>query len=197
MKKKFKKIKVLGLVAFLAFSIFVISGNADARENNERKSQNNFYQGSNYQIIGEDPSGLYLGDYSSDLYYSDSTYSRDSRDRGQKDFYCNKVNDGVCPWDYYYSNANRNYKYDYVDDYYPYALNSVAAEWKKYCRDSDRDGYGDSKCCKMARTPISGYVMNNRDCNDRNSRIHPFAEERCDRCDNNCNGRIDDRCSRR
>lgn len=58
--------------------------------------------------------------------------------------------------------------------------------------DADGDGYGDPKV-SSALCPIqSGYVGNNRDCDDTDNGINPTAAERCNFKDDNCNKVIDE-----
>ena len=47
------------------------------------------------------------------------------------------------------------------------------------CKDSDEDGYTSDTC-------------GGDDCNDTDPKIHPGAEEKCDRKDNDCDGEIDE-----
>ncbi len=52
------------------------------------------------------------------------------------------------------------------------------------CTDSDGDGWGVGKDCKLA------------DCNDADTAVYPYAAEVCgDKVDNNCNGSIDEGCA--
>ncbi|MFY1831200.1 putative metal-binding motif-containing protein [Myxococcus fulvus] len=52
--------------------------------------------------------------------------------------------------------------------------------------DADRDGYGAGTGTIMCGTPPTGYVLNNQDCDDTASNVHPGATEWCDGRDNNC-----------
>ncbi len=63
-----------------------------------------------------------------------------------------------------------------------------------YFRDEDNDTYGDSLYFLVSCTEIDGYVLDNKDCNDSNSEIHPDSIERCDGIDNNCNSSVDEGC---
>ena len=64
----------------------------------------------------------------------------------------------------------------------PPASPSPAQSPTPTCVDQDKDGYGVGSSCVGAR-----------DCNDTNANIHPGATEVCDKLDNDCNGKIDDR----
>jgi hypothetical protein len=63
-----------------------------------------------------------------------------------------------------------------------------------YYADSDNDTYGDSNDSTqtVSPTPPAGYVVNNTDCDDNNSSVHPGAAELCNGIDDDCNGQIDD-----
>jgi ELWxxDGT repeat protein len=61
-----------------------------------------------------------------------------------------------------------------------------------YYRDADGDGYGDEGNKIEVCFPVSGYVLNNTDCNDNNAAIHSGAVEICNGIDDNCNGQIDE-----
>lgn len=59
--------------------------------------------------------------------------------------------------------------------------------------DLDGDGAGDSRATpRRDCRPPSGYVDNNRDCNDRDAAVRPGAVEICDNgIDDRCNGDVD------
>ncbi|MFM7203266.1 MAG: MopE-related protein [Myxococcota bacterium] len=62
-----------------------------------------------------------------------------------------------------------------------------------YWPDLDGDSYGGSSgqsitYCKQ----LSGYVTNNKDCNDSSASINPSVAEVCDEVDQNCDGSIDE-----
>ena len=63
-----------------------------------------------------------------------------------------------------------------------------------YYIDNDHDGYGSSSDpgVSLCQSPGDEYSVNNSDCNDNNSDIHPFAVEQCNGIDDNCNGIVDD-----
>ncbi len=57
-----------------------------------------------------------------------------------------------------------------------------------YYRDQDSDGFGDPNVSTPACQLPTGYVTNNRDCNDNYATLNPNAREVWDLVDNNCNG---------
>ncbi len=65
-----------------------------------------------------------------------------------------------------------------------------------YYPDVDGDGYGDASAdiSSIIETcdAVSGYVVDNTDCNDSDAGIYPGTEEICDGADNNCDGAIDE-----
>jgi hypothetical protein len=58
--------------------------------------------------------------------------------------------------------------------------------------DEDGDGYGDVAVTLSACAEPMGFVSDFSDCDDRDSDIHPGADDVCDGIDNNCSGSIDD-----
>ena len=72
-----------------------------------------------------------------------------------------------------------------------YSLGQLASTWY---RDLDGDAYGDS----ANSVTISGcdgppgYVLDNSDCDDNNSGIHPGVTEICNSIDDNCAGGVDE-----
>lgn len=63
---------------------------------------------------------------------------------------------------------------------------------KRWYRDADRDGFGDSRDIQVANTAPSGYVENDNDCDDANAKTFPGADEICDTVDNDCDGMVDE-----
>jgi len=61
-----------------------------------------------------------------------------------------------------------------------------------YYADADGDNYGDANNSVSSCAPVSGYVIDNTDCDDSNSEVNPSATEVCNNVDDNCNGSIDD-----
>ena len=61
-----------------------------------------------------------------------------------------------------------------------------------YYSDNDGDSYGDPNNSVSSCAPVSGYVIDNTDCNDSDAAVNPAATEICDGIDNNCNGNIDE-----
>jgi hypothetical protein len=60
-----------------------------------------------------------------------------------------------------------------------------------YYLDADGDSYGSSTTTSACSQP-TGYVSNNRDCNDANAAIKPGGIEICDTVDNDCDSSIDE-----
>ncbi len=58
--------------------------------------------------------------------------------------------------------------------------------------DRDLDGYGDDDELTLMCDLIEGYASMGGDCDDRNTTVHPSAEEVCDNVDNDCNTQIDE-----
>lgn len=72
---------------------------------------------------------------------------------------------------------------------------SVTDQSNIYYRDLDGDGFGDPNDQLFACNPgviPTGYVANNKDCNDDDKNVYPGAPEICDGLDNNCNEKIDE-----
>ena len=59
--------------------------------------------------------------------------------------------------------------------------------------DGDGDGYGDSSASILScSTNVTGYVLNDLDCNDGDDTQNPLVSEMCNNQDDNCNGFIDE-----
>ena len=63
--------------------------------------------------------------------------------------------------------------------------------------DRDGDGYGTGEAtafCTRDGTLPAGYATVGGDCRDSDGRVHPYAAERCDGVDNDCDGTVDEGC---
>ena len=58
--------------------------------------------------------------------------------------------------------------------------------------DTDSDGYGDPSSTQVACEVGSGFVEDDQDCDDTDSKVNPSATETCDGLDNDCDGATDD-----
>lgn len=65
-------------------------------------------------------------------------------------------------------------------------------EMIKWYADVDGDGYGNPLDTIWSCDSLSGYVLNDRDCDDNNPTVYEGAPEICDGLDNNCDGDIDE-----
>jgi len=63
-----------------------------------------------------------------------------------------------------------------------------------YYLDADNDGYGDASISAdtCQSFPLTGFVVNDWDCNDQDSLINPGVMEICDGIDNDCDLMVDD-----
>jgi len=61
-----------------------------------------------------------------------------------------------------------------------------------YYLDADGDGHGVASKSIAACEAPSGYATSTDDCDDGKSDVYPFAPEKCDLVDNDCNGKCDD-----
>jgi len=62
-------------------------------------------------------------------------------------------------------------------------------------RDADSDGYGDPAVWLSEMSQPGGYVIDNNDCDDTRSGVHPGAQESCNGLDDDCSGTADEGCS--
>ena len=58
--------------------------------------------------------------------------------------------------------------------------------------DGDGDGFGDAETPAVSCTQPSGFVGNDRDCDDTAFETNPDADERCDGVDNDCDTDVDE-----
>lgn len=58
--------------------------------------------------------------------------------------------------------------------------------------DMDNDTFGDPDNTMRACTQPTGYLADNRDCDDNNALVYPEAAEYCDEVDNDCDGVTDE-----
>jgi len=63
-----------------------------------------------------------------------------------------------------------------------------AVDAKTVYADADGDGYGDPRYDARTCTSRSGYVANDRDCDDLDKAVNPAATETCDGVDDDCDG---------
>jgi ELWxxDGT repeat protein len=61
-----------------------------------------------------------------------------------------------------------------------------------FYQDSDGDTYGNTTVSSEECFPPNGYVVDNTDCNDLSSSIHPDAIDTCNGIDDDCDGKIDE-----
>ena len=69
---------------------------------------------------------------------------------------------------------------------------SISIAGTVFYEDTDGDGYGDINSSVVAESKPTGYLSDNKDCDDSNLAINPGVTEACDGIDNNCDGSIDE-----
>jgi len=65
-----------------------------------------------------------------------------------------------------------------------------------FYRDADGDGFGNPSLTTLACTTPTGYVSNSSDCDDTKSSVHTGAIDICNSMDDDCDGQVDEDCSR-
>src|SRR3989339_109895 len=81
---------------------------------------------------------------------------------------------------------------DNIDNDCDGSIDEYCASMKTYYRDADGDTYGNPSVSTTSLEAPSGYVNNDRDCNDTKGSIRPGVREICDGIDNNCDGTVDE-----
>ncbi|MFN0276150.1 MAG: MopE-related protein [Chitinophagales bacterium] len=77
-----------------------------------------------------------------------------------------------------------------LDDYWIIKL--ACDEGAVFYYDADGDGFGDPSSTLNTCIIPADYVLNQSDCDDTNSAIHPGADEICNSMDDNCNALTDE-----
>jgi hypothetical protein len=67
-----------------------------------------------------------------------------------------------------------------------------ATDASTWYADADGDGYGDAASTTTACVQPSGYSSDDRDCDDGDASVNPFASEACNGVDDDCDGDADD-----
>jgi hypothetical protein len=67
-----------------------------------------------------------------------------------------------------------------------------AADEQTWFADADSDGFGSTSVTKSGCDAPTGYVGNDRDCNDLTKAAYPGNPELCDSFDNDCDGEVDE-----
>lgn len=102
---------------------------------------------------------------------------------------CNDGNASVSPVAQEICNSIDDDCDNQIDD----ADNSIVGQ-STYFQDADNDSFGNAntstKTC--ASSAPTGFVANNKDCNDGNAAVNPSAKEICNSIDDDCDALIDD-----
>ncbi|MBK8667991.1 MAG: putative metal-binding motif-containing protein [Saprospiraceae bacterium] len=85
---------------------------------------------------------------------------------------------------------------NYINSLFPLfqnVLNYLTLPLQTWYRDADGDGYGNPANLTIAGAQPTGFVSNNRDCDDGNASTNPDSSEVCNNgIDENCSGKADD-----
>src|SRR5690606_4145553 len=81
---------------------------------------------------------------------------------------------------------------DGVDNDCDGEIDEGAIDALTWFRDADSDGYGDAGTTVEACTAPSGYVADDKDCDDTRSTVNPGAAEYCNGRDDDCDGATDE-----
>jgi hypothetical protein len=79
-----------------------------------------------------------------------------------------------------------------MPDWFDNDCDGLVDERDTYYRDVDGDFFGSSDETIESFETVSGYTLLDGDCNDNDSNIFPFAKEKLDSVDNNCDGSVDE-----
>ncbi|MES2642272.1 MAG: MopE-related protein [Myxococcota bacterium] len=71
-------------------------------------------------------------------------------------------------------------------------IDEDATDASTWFEDGDDDGFGDAAAPLVACEQPPGHVVDDTDCDDRNSATNPRASERCNGRDDDCDGDVDD-----
>lgn len=71
-------------------------------------------------------------------------------------------------------------------------LDEDAIDRRQIYRDRDEDGFGDPDRSRLSCTVEAGWTTDRGDCSDGDPEVHPNAQERCNRADDDCDLSIDE-----